>query len=612
MASAKLIFDTEQVRRLQTKIGQVSQDTNRLYLQMKGQAGSWSGIPVGDQLMKAQMLMNELTAEAEKLEDIIRTALKGVEGLQAENARNADLWAQQFSAFAGMLGNYGTQEVVGQTPIPPFAQKVVTNLIHSFAFLPGRDELDSDPAVKQLGLTIQTSGPGSLGAIAAESKLQDIFTAWDQIAKAQMAYKVYESFGNKSQMNAVHLKADEARQTLASLGIEEVHYTAGKDLSMYFKQPALQACDYDPSILTRNVPLPKNESYLLLLRMAMEPGDKGGWAKGQLQTIHAGGINLLIMNPSVEAWRDIVNKASVRQEVPAEQGRPDLADWESQPAKKDFIDKYLVDPLIELFTGEKPQPKTQLEQVLSAQFYGMQIEQQFVLSDLSSEFESTLRGAASADRISEVFGTGTVNVKTGTPKNRQIEPEAGITGNSFGKIKALDELEVKNPAKSLLDDFDPGFKGVGDFAYVQKVELFQVRTQAIRNTLSNKYKNYGNVAVADVNITGLKTEFKAHSRIHQDNHDGFSSVTGEGQFPAKSVNQKGEVDGEGAFPRNNDTERKILEDIAHQLGNNKQAKGQIDLYTELPACRSCSDIIIKFRQEYPNIKLNVYSGEFIN
>lgn len=35
MASAKLIFDTEQVRRLQTKIGQVSQDTNRLYLQMK-------------------------------------------------------------------------------------------------------------------------------------------------------------------------------------------------------------------------------------------------------------------------------------------------------------------------------------------------------------------------------------------------------------------------------------------------------------------------------------------------------------------------------------------------------------------------------------------------
>lgn len=431
MASAKLIFDTDQVRRLQTKIGQVSQDTNRLYLQLKGQAGSWSGIPMGDHLMKAQTLMNELTAEAEKLEDIIRTALKGVEGLQAENARKTDQLTQQFSLFAGMLGRYGGQEVGGRTSIPPFAQKVVTNLIHSFAALMGRDELDSDSAVKQLRLTIQTSGPGSLGAIAAESKLKDIFTARNQIAKAQLAYKVYESFGNKSQMDAVHLQAEEARQTLASLGIDEVHYTAGKDMSMYFKQPALQACDYDPSILTRNVPLPKNESYLLLLRMAMESGDKGGWAKGQLQAIHAGGI------------------------------MPDLADWESQPAKKDFIDKYLVDPFIELITGEQPQPKTQLEQVLSAQFYGMQIEQQFVLSDLSSEFESTLRGVASADRISEVLGIGTVNVKTGTQKNRQIESDSGITGSSFGKIKALDEVEGMGPAKPLLEDFDPGVRGVG-------------------------------------------------------------------------------------------------------------------------------------------------------
>ncbi|BFH60396.1 deaminase domain-containing protein [Paenibacillus azoreducens] len=157
-----------------------------------------------------------------------------------------------------------------------------------------------------------------------------------------------------------------------------------------------------------------------------------------------------------------------------------------------------------------------------------------------------------------------------------------------------------------------GSTGSGNLTYAQKVEMFQARAQAIRDTLPNKYKNYGNVAVADVNIPGLRTEFKAHSRIHKENADGFSSVTGKGQHPAKSVNQKGEINGEGAFPRNNDTERKILEDIAHQLGNNKQAKGTIDLFTELPAFRSCSDIIMQFRQEYPNIKLNVYSGEFKN
>ncbi|WP_268794634.1 hypothetical protein [Paenibacillus sp. IHB B 3415] len=38
MASTKLIFNENEVQRLQTRIGQVSQDTNRLYLQLKGQS----------------------------------------------------------------------------------------------------------------------------------------------------------------------------------------------------------------------------------------------------------------------------------------------------------------------------------------------------------------------------------------------------------------------------------------------------------------------------------------------------------------------------------------------------------------------------------------------
>ncbi|WP_082337751.1 deaminase domain-containing protein [Lysinibacillus sp. FJAT-14745] len=134
----------------------------------------------------------------------------------------------------------------------------------------------------------------------------------------------------------------------------------------------------------------------------------------------------------------------------------------------------------------------------------------------------------------------------------------------------------------------------------------------MRDNLPKKYKNYGNVAVADVNIPGLKPEFKAHSRIHKENEGGFSYVVGEGKFPAKSVNQKGETDVPGAFLRVNDTERKILEDISRQLGDDKTVKGTIDLFTELPACGSCTDIILRFRKEYPNIKLNVYSGEFKN
>ncbi|MFD2880877.1 hypothetical protein ACFTAO_40985 [Paenibacillus rhizoplanae] len=108
MASTKLVFNEDEVRRLQSKIGQVSQETNRLYLQLKGQSSSWGGIPMGDQMVRAQVLINELTVEAEKLEDIIRVALRGVSELQEENKRQADKLTGQFNLFARSLRKLGT------------------------------------------------------------------------------------------------------------------------------------------------------------------------------------------------------------------------------------------------------------------------------------------------------------------------------------------------------------------------------------------------------------------------------------------------------------------------------------------------------------------------
>ncbi|WP_019912133.1 hypothetical protein [Paenibacillus sp. HW567] len=282
MASTKLIFNVDEVERLRTKIGQVSQDTNLLYLQLNGQANNWGGIPLGQDLVQAQVLINELTVEAEKLEDIIRQAVKGVQSLQEENKRQASQLTQQFSLFAGMFGNFGGNGSQGRFSIPPFAQKAATKLISSIAALTGRDGLDSDPVVKNLRDLLQKFGPGTIEGISAQSKLNDIYEARNLIEKTQTAYDVYQAFGNKTQMNAMHKLAEEARKKLESLGVDKVQYEAGKDLSAYFKQPAVKACDYDPSITTSSVPLVRDESYLLLLRMAMEPGKQGAWAKGQL------------------------------------------------------------------------------------------------------------------------------------------------------------------------------------------------------------------------------------------------------------------------------------------------------------------------------------------
>ncbi|WP_255255261.1 deaminase domain-containing protein [Bacillus pseudomycoides] len=59
------------------------------------------------------------------------------------------------------------------------------------------------------------------------------------------------------------------------------------------------------------------------------------------------------------------------------------------------------------------------------------------------------------------------------------------------------------------------------------------------------------------------------------------------------------------YPRDSDTEYKILNDIANRLGNNTEAKGKIKLFTELDTCDSCSRVIAGFAKKYKNIELEV-------
>ncbi|MEQ7052843.1 EndoU domain-containing protein [Paenibacillaceae sp. P-4] len=113
------------------------------------------------------------------------------------------------------------------------------------------------------------------------------------------------------------------------------------------------------------------------------------------------------------------------------------SDWESKPAKKDFIDIYLVDPFIELVTGKKPGIKTQGQQVLEAQLISMQMQQHLELTEISSELQAAMRGAASADRIAEVVSkspksSGGIPSKRGTPKPSSTSNHFDGTGkNAF-------------------------------------------------------------------------------------------------------------------------------------------------------------------------------------
>ena len=142
---------------------------------------------------------------------------------------------------------------------------------------------------------------------------------------------------------------------------------------------------------------------------------------------------------------------------------------------------------------------------------------------------------------------------------------------------------------------------------VSNPELYQERINDIRKIMPNsKLQSRGNMAIADVDVQGLKNEYVAHSQINKVGDKGadladFSHLKSEDErIFASYVEDK--------FPRYQDTEAKILEDIATNI-KDPNMSGTINLYSELPCCQSCSNVILEFRRKFPNIKLNVYVGK---
>jgi hypothetical protein len=136
---------------------------------------------------------------------------------------------------------------------------------------------------------------------------------------------------------------------------------------------------------------------------------------------------------------------------------------------------------------------------------------------------------------------------------------------------------------------------------------YQSTLNSIRNKMPNtNLSKRGNMAYAEVDINGLKNEYIAHSKINSSVDKGadiadFSYLKPENERIFNSY-----VD--DSFPRFHDTEAKILEDIASGI-KNKNINGTVNLYSELPCCQSCSNIVLEFRRMFPNVKLNVIVGK---
>lgn len=141
-------------------------------------------------------------------------------------------------------------------------------------------------------------------------------------------------------------------------------------------------------------------------------------------------------------------------------------------------------------------------------------------------------------------------------------------------------------------------------SYTQAALTQQVAN--LRATLPGSAKTGGNFGVAQIEIPGIQRTMAASSQIDLPNSTqqlaGFVGL-GPEIFPSFKVGTG------GANPidllRNVDSEAKILNAVAQQLGENRSASGTIYLLTERSPCASCSGIISQFKQKYPGIDITI-------
>ncbi len=203
---------------------------------------------------------------------------------------------------------------------------------------------------------------------------------------------------------------------------------------------------------------------------------------------------------------------------------------------------------------------------------------------------------------------------------RTLNVASGVIGTVEGIGFLASAIKNANNAKFLdkLDDIAriAGDHTASELAYALKTG--RITTRALDGILDaaliSKAKNFrgsfikqlateGNVAVAQVNISGLKTDWFAHSQIDAlGDMKPPNAVSNISLKPGSPVFTASEI---GGFMRDVDTEYKILSDIANSLGNNTSATGTIKLLTERPMCNSCANVVTQFTSKYKNIVIEV-------
>ncbi|WP_206110381.1 nucleotidyltransferase domain-containing protein [Paenibacillus aquistagni] len=113
---------------------------------------------------------------------------------------------------------------------------------------------------------------------AARLKLSTIAMSLTAIKEAQREYSVYHYFGRSGYMDEAHVRANEAREKLRALGVDDTYYNEQVKLAGTNLLDSLEACRYNP-LKDDGSPMPEQAELLAYIQQVI--------AKGQVDPLDA-------------------------------------------------------------------------------------------------------------------------------------------------------------------------------------------------------------------------------------------------------------------------------------------------------------------------------------
>ncbi|GGG14106.1 hypothetical protein GCM10010912_68170 [Paenibacillus albidus] len=110
----------------------------------------------------------------------------------------------------------------------------------------------------------------------AREQLARIAEALDEIGRSQVAYRIYEKYGNLGYMESASLHAEQQRELLEELGLDPGLYL-NVDLRSQYKGSPLSACTYNPLQKDRSE-VPSNEELRLAIALGLVNDQYREWA----------------------------------------------------------------------------------------------------------------------------------------------------------------------------------------------------------------------------------------------------------------------------------------------------------------------------------------------